>query len=202
MDYDASDIEVLDGLETIRHRPSLYIGDVSSSESTNRLVLEALCLAIHDQTAELVQAIVVSISGDRVRIDYGGPGLPLGQYPDRKLTFIEAIMTMLFACRDAKKSEHVRSFCSAGITVTNALSVWCTITVLREGGIWRQRYERGRTKTPLERIGETDTTGTTLEFEIDRSLMKAPLDVQALRQKLEQFEQLAPCVRVRLEAQG
>ncbi|MBL8914326.1 MAG: hypothetical protein JNM17_26710 [Archangium sp.] len=200
--HDASEIEVLDGLEPIRRRPELYAGDVASSKTTNRLVLEAMCLAVHEKSAELVQAIAVSVTGDRVRIDYGGPGLPLGKYPGSKLTFIEALMTVLFSCRDAKTTEAARSLCGIGITVTNALSSWCTITVQREGAVWKQRYERGRATGPLKRIGKTKTSGTVLEFEIDRSLLKAPLDLPALRRALKKFERVVPCVRVQLDAQG
>jgi len=200
--YAADDIQVLDSVSAVRARPELYVGDVTSSEVVNGLVLEVLCFAVDVKTGgPATRAEIRVLTDDLVEVCNDGPGLPLGRHPKEGVSLVELILTRLYACRDEKaRVEHTR-WCDKGIAVVNALSAWCVVTVRREGAVWEQRYERGRAVHELERRGRCADTGTTLRFCLDRTLVTGALDTRRLRASLERFATEVPCTTVLLDDQ-
>lgn len=191
-------IEVLDGLEPVRKRPAMYVGDPTKPEALTTLVLEPLCLAVDEHTGGPARNVVVTLlRGNTVEVANDGPGLPLGSAPGRAETFIETIMLRLHACRDAK-SEATKRWCGVGVAVVCALSEEGLVRVGREGGLWEQRFARGRVLGPIARVGDASSTSTTLLFRPDRTLLTGALDVPALAAKLREFEAEVPCTRVEL----
>jgi DNA gyrase subunit B len=197
--YSASDITVLEGLEAIRVRPHLYVGDTGSSEAITNLVLEVLCLAVDVKTGGPARNVEIRLlSDDIAEVWNDGPGLPLGRHSRDDVSLIEVIMTRLHACRDEKADERSAKWCTVGIAAVNALSEWCVVTVRREGGVWHQRFARGKALHDLERIEDCADTGTTVRFNLDRLLLKGRFDTQALEAALARFAADVPCTAVSL----
>jgi DNA gyrase subunit B len=195
--YDASDIQVLDGIEAVRTRPQLYVGDTRSAETACRLVLEALCLAVDPKTGGPARRVDLRLlMDDIVEIQNDGPGLPLGRHGTENLSFVEIIMTRLYACLDQKDEVQSQKWCGLGIAALNALSEWCVVTVRRDGGVWVQGFDRGRPLHDLERRGDCDDTGTALRFKLDRTLLTGPLEAARLEAGLRQFTDEVPCTAV------
>lgn len=197
--YSAADIEVLEGLEAIRARPQLYVGDPASSEAVSKLVLEVLCLAVDPKTGGPAPNVVIRLlSEDVAEVQNDGPGLPLGRHPKEDVSLIEIIMTRLYACRDEKADERNAKWCGLGIAALNALSAWCLVTVRREGGVWQQRFERGKAVHELTRLEDCSDTGTTLKFSLDRQLLTGSFDPKAMGLVLARFAAEVPCTAVSL----
>jgi DNA gyrase subunit B len=206
--YAEGDIEVLEGLKAVRVRPHLYIGDPTSSEAVNKLVLEVLCLAVDVKTGGPARNVDIRLLSDDVaEVQNDGPGLPLGRHPVEPMSVVEVIMTKLYACRDEKADARNAKWCTAGIAVVNALSEWCVVTVRRDGGVWQQRFERGKAVHDLKRVDTCSDTGTALRFCLDRQLLTGSFDAEALGVTLARFAAEVPCTvvalrDVRLREQG
>ncbi|MEW5742016.1 MAG: hypothetical protein AB1938_24085 [Myxococcota bacterium] len=197
--YRSEEPRVLEGLEAVRKRPHLFVGDVGRDESVTAILLEPLCLAVDEHTGGPARHVEVRLLGEDVaEVVNDGPGLPLGLHPTEKVSWVELIMTRLYACREAKAEEQHKRWCSAGVCVVTALSAWCVVTVRRDGGTWEQRFERGQTASGLRRVGDTSSTGTAVRFELDRTLVTGRFDATGIRARLEQFTADFPCVAVAL----
>lgn len=195
--YSAADITVLEGLEAVRVRPRLYVGDTASSEAINSLVLEVLCLAVDPKTGGPARNVQIRLlSDDIAEVQNDGTGLPVGRHPKEDISVIEIIMTRLYACRDEKADERNAKWCSFGIAVVNALSEWCVVTVRRDGGVWQQRFEKGKAVSELEHVEACADTGTTLRFSVDRQLLTGAFDAKALGAALQRFSTEVPCTTV------
>jgi DNA gyrase subunit B len=195
--YEADDIEVLDGLEAVRARPHLYVGDLSSPAALSQILLEPLCLAVDAKTGGPARAVDILLHADgSAEVQNDGPGLPLGQHPLTGLPFIQVIMTRLHACRDEKADASLGRWCGVGVAVLNALSEWCVVTSRREGRIWEQRFEKGQPMTGLEQRGDCSTTGTALRFKPDPELISGSFDAQSIANALLRFKADVPCVAV------
>lgn len=196
------DIEALEGLEPVRARPALYVGDLSQSAALTTMLLEPLCLAVDERTGGPARTVTISLcSGDIVVVENDGPGLPLGSPPGSQMTYVEIIMTRLHACREAKADEANRRWCGAGIAVVNALSRSCTIEIRQDGKIWSQRFVEGRGNGPLRREihpsgSLKSATGLLLRYEIDRSILKGEYDIADIHTRLKEFEAEVPCTHV------
>ncbi|MBF0263112.1 MAG: type IIA DNA topoisomerase subunit B [Magnetococcales bacterium] len=167
MSYNASQIEVLEGLEGVRRRPGMYIGGTDES-ALHHLVVELLDNATDEASSGHANRILVILRKDgAVSVWDNGRGIPvdpLPRYPDRSA--LEVIMTTLHAGGKFhdKAYETAGGLNGVGVSVVNALSAWTEVVVERDGHRWRQRFERGVAASPLEQLEATRRRGTLVTF--------------------------------------
>jgi DNA gyrase subunit B len=172
--YDASTIQVLKGLEAVRRRPAMYIGDVSA-RGLHHLVYEVVDNSIDEAMAGFCDYIKVSLDKDgTVTVYDNGRGIPVDKHPTQNKPALEVVMTMLHA---GGKFDHQTYKVSGGlhgvgVSVVNALSEWCQVEVSRGGAVYFQRYERGEATTPVKEIGKKKQSGTKTTFMPDPLIFK------------------------------
>jgi DNA gyrase subunit B len=172
--YDATTITVLKGLEAVRRRPAMYIGDISS-RGLHHLVYEVVDNSVDEAMAGFCDDIKVMINNDgSVTVEDNGRGIPVDMHPTQKKPALEVVMTMLHA---GGKFDHESYKVSGGlhgvgVSVVNALSEWCVVEVTRDGGVYTQRYERGNPVTPLKKIGARAKSGNKTTFMPDGEIFK------------------------------
>ena len=167
--YDDSQIQVLEGLEAVRKRPGMYIGS-TSSRGLHHLVYEIVDNSIDEALAGRCSEIAVYLNRDgSITVSDNGGGIPVGINPQMGIPTIEVVHTVLHAGGKFGGGAYSVSggLHGVGASVANALSEYLEVEVSREGKIFKQRYERGVTVTPLEKVGNTDKTGTKTTFKPD-----------------------------------
>jgi DNA gyrase subunit B len=166
--YDASKIQILKGLEAVRRRPAMYIGDISL-RGLHHLVFEVVDNGIDEALAGNCDLIKVLVDNDQVSIEDNGSGIPVDIHPTQKKSGLEVVMTMLHA--GAKFDDKVYSISGGlhgvGVSVVNALSEFLEAEVYRDGKIWFQNYRRGKPIAAIKTIGTTKKTGTKITFRPD-----------------------------------
>ena len=173
-EYTADAIQVLKGLEGVRKRPAMYIGDTSEN-GLHELVKEIVNNSIDEAMAGHCSRIDVTITTrGTARVQDNGRGIPTDFHVVENKSGVEVAMTMLHAGGkfDKKAYQVSGGLHGVGASVVNALSEWCTVEVWQKGQVHLQRYSRGVPETGLEVVGDTDQTGTIIEFKPDAEIFE------------------------------
>ncbi len=199
--YDESQIQVLEGLEAVRKRPGMYIGS-TSSRGLHHLVYEIVDNSIDEALAGRCDEIVVVINkDDSITVTDNGGGIPVGIHPKMGIPTVEVVHTILHAGGKFGGGAYKVSggLHGVGASVVNALSEYLEVEVYREGKIYKQRYERGKTVTPLQEVGDTEITGTKTTFKPDDEIFEdLHYDFDTLLARLREMAFLNKGIRIKL----
>lgn len=173
--YTEKDIQVLKGMEHVRKRPAMYIGDVSS-RGLHHLAYEVVDNAIDEALAGYCDKITLSINKDgSVTVEDNGRGIPTGPHPTEKISTLEVVMTQLNAGGKFNRDTYKVSggLHGVGVSVVNALSEYLEVEVYRDGKIFYQKYKRGAAEKPVKETGKVkQKTGTRVTFMPDKEIFK------------------------------
>ncbi len=197
--YDESKVQVLEGVEHVRKRPSMYIGD-TGVRGLHHLVYEVVDNAIDEAMAGACRNIDVVIHDDgSVSVEDDGRGFPVGIKPEYNLSAIELCLTKLGAGAKFDRDSYKVSggLHGVGVSVVNALSEWLQARTLRDGQVWEIGFERGRTTTPLTATGPADRTGTRIRFKPDGEIFPdTTLQYDILARRLRELAYLNAGLRI------
>jgi DNA gyrase subunit B len=201
-DYGAEQIQVLKDLEGVRERPAMYIG-TTGPDGLHHLVYEVVDNAIDEAMAGYCSEITVKIHPDQsVTVDDNGRGIPVDQHPTENLPAVEVVMTRLHAGGKFDSGAYKVSggLHGVGVSVVNGLSEYVEVEIRRDGQVYLQRYERGKTVTPLTVTGETKRRGTKVTFLPDSVIFDdIDFNYDVLAQRLRELSFLNGGVRIRFK---
>ena len=174
-EYNAEQIQVLEGLEAVRKRPGMYIGSVSI-RGLHHLVYEIVDNAVDEALAGYCKNIHVTIEpGNIIKVEDDGRGIPVDIHPKTKISAAETVYTKLHAGGKFGGDSGYKvsgGLHGVGASVVNALSEWTEVTIQRDGGIFQMKFQRGKVVESLKRIGDSDKTGTTVRFFADGTIFE------------------------------
>ncbi len=200
--YDEHQIQVLEGLEAVRKRPSMYIGS-TGSRGLHHLVFEVVDNSIDEAMAGYCDRIKMIINPDHsVTVKDNGRGIPVKEHLQQKKSALEVVMTMLHAGGKfgGEGYKVAGGLHGVGISVVNALSQWLEVTVCRDGEKYWQRYEKGFPVTPLEKRGKAASTGTNITFLADGEIFEhIQYDYSLLAQRFRELAFLNKGIHISVE---
>jgi DNA gyrase subunit B len=199
--YDATTIQVLEGIEAVRRRPAMYIGD-TSTRGLHHLVYEVVDNSVDEALAGYCDSILVTVRPDNsVSVMDNGRGIPVDIHKTEKKPAVEVALTKLHAGGkfDHRVYKVSGGLHGVGVSVVNALSDWLEVEVKRDGKIYHQRYERGKTVSKLVVIGKSTSTGTKVTFKPDKTIFdKIEFSYDALAQRLRELAFLNKGLKIKL----
>lgn len=197
--YTAENIQVLEGLEAVRKRPAMYIGDISE-RGLHHLVYEVVDNSIDEALAGYCDNIDVTIHHDNsITVSDNGRGIPTDYHEKEKKSALEVVMTVLHAGGKFDKGSYKVSggLHGVGVSCVNALSSMLKVTVCREGKIFEQEYSIGKPLYPVREIGTTDKTGTTVHFRPDAGIFTTTTyDLETLKSRIRELAYLNKGIRL------
>jgi DNA gyrase subunit B len=199
--YTGASIRVLEGIEAVRKRPGMYIGD-TTTRGLHHLIYEVVDNSIDEAMAGFCRHIHVALHADgSVSVVDDGRGIPVDTHADSGKSALEVVLTKVHA---GGKFDHDTYKVSGGlhgvgVTVVNALSEWLEAEVRRDGQVWQQEYEQGRPSGPVHALGPAKATGTTIRFLPDATIFpRIDFDYDTLEKRLRELAFLNKGVRIQL----
>lgn len=200
-DYTADQIQVLEGLEAVRKRPGMYVGD-NGKRGLHQMFREVIDNSVDEALAGHCDRITVILHDDNsVEVIDNGRGIPVGLHAKMGVSALEVVMTVLHAGgkfdNEGKGSYKTSGgLHGVGVSCTNALSSWLVATVQRNGGIWQQRYEKGIPVAPVKERGKSEETGTSIRWLADETVLtETHYDVSIFKLRMRELAYLNAKVR-------
>ena len=203
--YKADQIQVLEGLEAVRKRPAMYIGSTGEA-GLHHLVYEVVDNSVDEAMNGHCDTIEVMLHSDgSCSVKDNGRGIPVDDHPVYKVPAVEIVMTKLHAGGkfDSDTYKVSGGLHGVGVSVVNALSVWATVEIHRDGASYNQKYKYGNIDTKLEKIGDSDDHGTIVRFMPDSSIFETvTFDFSTLRYRLRELAYLNAGISIKISQEG
>jgi len=203
--YGAEQIQVLEGLEAVRKRPGMYIGS-TSIRGLHHLVYEIVDNGVDEALAGYCTEINIAIEkGNIISVEDNGRGIPVEVHPKTHISTAETVYTVLHAGGKFGGDSGYKvsgGLHGVGASVVNALSAWTEVTIQRDGGIYQMRFEKGKTVKKLEKIGESNKTGTKVRFLADDTIFETTdYDFETLETRIREIAFLTKGLKLTIEDQ-
>ncbi len=202
-EYKAEQIQVLEGLEAVRKRPGMYIGS-TSIRGLHHMVYEIVDNCVDEALAGYCTHIHIIIEKDNViSVEDDGRGIPVDIHPKTKISAAETVYTVLHAGGKFGGDSGYKvsgGLHGVGASVVNALSTWVEVIIQRDGGIYRMKFEKGKTIEPLTRIGDSKQTGTKVRFLADDTIFETlDYDYETLENRFREMAFLTKGLKISIE---
>ena len=178
-EYDAESIQVLEGLEAVRKRPGMYLGDPHDGSALHHCIWEVVDNAVDEHLAGFNPTVEVNLENDgSITVIDHGRGIPVDQHPEERVSAAEVIMTKLHAGGkfDNEAYKVAGGLHGVGVSAVNAVSERLSVTIFRDGKEWFQEYSRGDRKAALKAVGKSSKSGTSINFKPDLTIFSDVLE--------------------------